>query len=294
MQTESHGQKSGKWLTMLPLSAAFFRTIWLGKRLRTRHEIHRYQQARLTRMMAAHRATIPFYRDASPERLDLWPVMDKASVLSGFPDLNRPAITRDDIQTALAQGRDHVAGYAIGQSTGTSGNRGQFVISDRERFVWLGTLLAKTLPTLLLRSHRVALAMPGMSSLYRATSRVRRVNLQFFPLADGVAAWQEAFRRFDPDVVVAPPKVLRLLAEQGVLRARHIFSGAEILDPLDRRVIEAKTGQVVREIYMATEGLFGVACPLGTLHLAEDVVHFEWEAVSESTSLRMPVITDFI
>ncbi len=49
-----------------------------------------------------------------------------------------------------------------------------------------------------------------------------------------------------------------------------------MLDPLDRAAIEAATGVTVREIYMATEGLFGVACPHGTLHLAEDVVKFEW------------------
>ena len=72
---------------------------------------------------------------------------------------------------------------------------------------------------------------------------------------------------FAPDTIVAPPKVLRRLAESGRLTARHIFSGAEVLDPLDRAVIEAATGGTVREIYMATEGLLGVSCPLGTLHL---------------------------
>ena len=51
-------------------------------------------------------------------------------------------------------------------------------------------------------------------------------------------------------------------------------SGAEVLDPIDRTVIEAATSAVrVREIYMATEGLFGASCRHGTLHLAEDAVH---------------------
>jgi putative adenylate-forming enzyme len=43
---------------------------------------------------------------------------------------------------------------------------------------------------------------------------------------------------------------------------------------------------------MATEGLFGVACTHGTLHMAEDVVAFEWEAVEGST-LKTPIVTDF-
>jgi putative adenylate-forming enzyme len=87
--------------------------------------------------------------------------------------------------------------------------------------------------------------------------------------------------------------VLRHLAERGKLPAHHIFSGAEVLDPLDRAMIEAATGQTVREIYMATEGLFGVSCPYGMLHLAEDVVHFEWEDVPGNGALRVPIVTDF-
>jgi putative adenylate-forming enzyme len=73
----------------------------------------------------------------------------------------------------------------------------------------------------------------------------------------------------------------------------HAFSGAEVLDPLDRTVIESATGRPVREIYMATEGLLGVACRHGTLHLAEDVVRFEWERVPGS-NLVAPIITDLV
>jgi phenylacetate-CoA ligase len=43
---------------------------------------------------------------------------------------------------------------------------------------------------------------------------------------------------------------------------------------------------------MATEGLFGVGCAHGTLHLAEDVVAFEWEPAGE-TGLVTPLVTDF-
>jgi putative adenylate-forming enzyme len=78
-----------------------------------------------------------------------------------------------------------------------------------------------------------------------------------------------------------------------MLHAQTIFSGAEVLDPLDRRIIEGATGRRVREIYMATEGLFGVACPHGTLHLAEDVVHFGWEQPSALSPLLSPLVTEF-
>ncbi|MFM6852564.1 MAG: hypothetical protein ACKOUM_00595, partial [Sphingopyxis sp.] len=83
------------------------------------------------------------------------------------------------------------------------------------------------------------------------------------------------------------------LAERGQLGATHIFSGAEVLDPLDRAIIQSATGQRVREIYMATEGLFGVGCQHGTLHLAQDVVHFEFARPAPSSALVSPIITDF-
>jgi putative adenylate-forming enzyme len=139
----------------------------------------------------------------------------------------------------------------------------------------------------------VALALPGLSSLYQSASSGGRIALGFFDLARGVDAWADDLVAFAPDTIVAPPKVLRWLAEAGKLGAANIFSGAEVLDPLDRAIIEDATGRTVRQIYMATEGLFGVSCPHGTLHLAEDVCHFDWERPSADSALVAPIVTDF-
>jgi putative adenylate-forming enzyme len=269
---------------------AFARTRWLQMRLRSRADVERHQNAGLTRLARDLQAHIPFYQGLDGP--GAWPVVDKAALLADFPRFNRAGIAVEEIRAALAAGTDHVRGHSVGQSTGTSGNRGFYVVSDAERFVWLGTLLAKALPDALWRRHRVALALPGLSSLYRSANSGSRIALGFFDLADGVEAWADDLARFDPDTIVAPPKVLRRLAERGQLRATTIFSGAEVLDPADRALIEAATGRRVREIYMATEGLFGVGCRFGTLHLAEDVVRFEWEAVAGS-GLRIPIVTDF-
>ncbi len=220
------------------------------------------------------------------------PIIDKATLLKDFARYNRAGITVEEVCAALASGATAVRDHAFGCSTGTSGNRGYFVISDAERFTWLGTILAKTLPNALWQRHKVALALPSLSNLYQSAGAGSRVALTFYDLAEGVDAWASRLAADAPDTIVAPPKVLRALADRGQLLARHIFSGAEVLDPLDRAVIEGATGAKVREIYMATEGLFGVACPHGTLHLAEDAVAFEWEAVGNS-ALVTPLVTDF-
>jgi putative adenylate-forming enzyme len=60
---------------------------------------------------------------------------------------------------------------------------------------------------------------------------------------------------------------------------------------LDREIVEARFGSRVREIYMATEGLFGVGCKHGVLHLAEDAVAFEFEPAPGG--LVSPLVTDF-
>jgi len=272
---------------------AFLKTRWLTANLTTRGSVLRYQKRKLDRMLAKAIPGVGFYRDLPISLWDHMPIMDKQLLLANFARLNRPGITVDQVRSALQHGEERVNGYVVGQSTGTSGNRGYYVISDRERFVWLGTILAKALPNALWSRHRVALALPGLPSLYQSAATGSRISIKLFDLSLGVDSWIERFAAFEADTVVAPPKVLRYLAEHGKLPARNIFSGAEVLDPKDREIIEAVTGQKVREIYMATEGLFGVACNHGTLHLAEDVVAFEWQPIGEGSPLVTPLVTDF-
>lgn len=270
--------------------AAYARTLALRATLRTRADVLRHQARATARLLADVRATIPFYRDA-PDAFDALPVIDKRVQQSRFAEFNRPGVTVAEIVGALASGSELVRGHYVGQSTGTTGNRGRYVISPAERYAWLGTIVAKALPDALVRRRRVALALPGFSALYRSASSGSRIRLAFFDLTLGVDAWRDAFARFAPDVLVAPAKVLRRLAEDGLLRGVAAFNGAEVLDDLDRRIVERATERPVREIYMATEGLFGVACARGTLHLAEDLVRFEWEPVPGS-ALVVPIVTD--
>jgi putative adenylate-forming enzyme len=274
-------------------ASSFFRTRWLARRVRDRAALDRYQAGRLAALQAHVGKTMDYYRPWRGQPFDVWPVIDKAELTACFAGMNLARIDATAVRTAIANGEERVRGFVVGQSTGTSGNRGYYLISDAERFVWLGTILAKTLPDALWRRHKVALALPGLSSLYRSASSGSRISLGFFDLAEGVERWADDLAAFAPDTIVAPPKVLRWLAEHGRLHTEHIFSGAEVLDPLDRAIIEAATGRTVREIYMATEGLFGVSCPLGVLHLAEDVVHFEWSRPAPDSVLQSPIVTDF-
>lgn len=281
-------------MTGLAIAAqAYTLARWRMRTLRSRAAIERYQAKRLAALGRDLRKSVPFYRSIDPDAFATWPVIDKNILSANFAALNAAGISLDRVRNALGRRETLVDGHAIGHSTGTSGNRGYFVVSQAEQFVWLGTLLAKALPDALWRRHRVALALPGFSRLYGSAEGGSRVTLGLFDLAEGVDAWADRLAAFAPDTIVAPPKVLRLLAERGALTATTIFSAAEVLDPLDEASIHAATGVPVRQIYMATEGLFGVSCAYNTLHLAEDVVHFGWEAAAPGSELVQPIVTDF-
>jgi putative adenylate-forming enzyme len=273
--------------------AAFANTRRLARRLRSRADVLRWREARLARFMRKIAPRAPFYAALHARRLEDLPVVDKAALMADFAAFNTRGVTYQQARDALDRGDDRVGGLVVGQSTGTSGNRGMFVISEAERFTWLGVILAKTLPDFPFVRHRVALALPGYSQLYASAAETSRLAIRFFDLGLGIESWRDYLRAFAPDTIVAPPKVLRALAEAGGLAPRHVFSAAEVLDPLDRQVIGAAFGAPVREIYMATEGLFGVGCPHGVLHLAEDVVAFEWAPAAGGSDLLGPIVTDF-
>jgi len=272
---------------------AFWRTQRLARRLRTRRDVEHWRAARLERFLRRAAPRVDFYAGLDARRLDELPIVDKAIVTANFARLNTKGVTLEAARAALDGGQERVQDLIVGQSTGTSGNRGVFVISEAERFTWLGVMLAKTLPDFPFVRHKVALALPGYSQLYASAAETGRLAIRFFDLALGVDGWRDALTAYAPDTLVAPPKVLRALAERGGLAPQHVFSGAEVLDPLDRQVIEAGFGARVREIYMATEGLFGVACPHGVLHLAEDAVAFEFERPPGPSDLVAPLVTDF-
>ncbi|MEM7634384.1 MAG: F390 synthetase-related protein [Pseudomonadota bacterium] len=270
--------------------ASFASTLSVSHRWRSRASFERWQQHRLHAWLQQHLHTVRFYRDL-PRQLDALPVTDKAMLMSAFEDFNQAGITAAEAWKAVDAG-DMCKGYNVGASTGTSGNQGLFVISDTERFVWLGVILAKALPEFLWRRQRVAIILPRNTSLYNSALQTGRIDLKFFDVGLGPENWTDELEEFSPTCIVAPPKILRYLAEQKTsLRPAKLFSAAETLDSNDRTIIETFFSVRLGQIYMATEGLLGVSCRHGRLHLAEDAVAFELEPVGDG--LVTPLITSF-
>lgn len=277
---------------MLATLAAYAGHRRLSGRLRTRADVEAHQARRLKVFLARDAARVRAFAGMAGRALADFPEMDKAALMADFAAYNRHGITADAVRAAIAAGGP-VQGCWPGMSTGTSGNRGLYVVSDAERARWLGVMLSKALPGFWRRRERVAVMLPQASRLYDAANESGRLALKFFALSEGVERHLRALEAFAPSVVVAPPKVLRWLAESGArLGQVSAFSGGEVLDPHDRKVIEAKFRGSLREIYMATEGLLAVSCAHGRLHAAQDTMVIEWQAGPEGSGLHTPVITD--
>lgn len=256
-----------------------------------RAEFLKHQERALNRWLRRAVPTVPAFADAPPSLAAL-PVMDKAKLMADFARYNRAGMTTDQVRTILARGEDRHRALTVGASTGTSGNQGYFVISDAERFRWLGSILAKTMADLLWRKQRVAIILPRGTGLYDSANQIQRLQLGFFDVTQGLDAMRTQLEAFDPTVIVAAPKILRAMAESAFdLCPLRVFSAAETLDPIDRPIIEAAFKVPLGQIYMATEGLLGTTCRHGRLHLAEDSVHFEFEAVGDG--LVTPLISSF-
>ena len=270
---------------------AYVRTLRLA-RLRSREAIARHHATALRRLIDDAARTTAFYAPFAGASLEDLPIVDKATQLGRFADFNTLGITVEHARAA-SEGRVCVPNVEIGISTGTSGLRGLYVISAAERFRWLGTMVAKTVPDVAIRRHRVAIVLPGPSPLYQAANESRLLRLHHFDARRGVASLAHAVKAFDPTVLLAAPKSLRGLALAGVhLNPRRVFSAGEVLDQVDARVIERAFGVAVGQVYMATEGLLGTSCRHGSLHLAEDIAAFTLEPVPGDPTLVTSLFTD--
>nr|WP_154895853.1 F390 synthetase-related protein [Paenibacillus xylanexedens] len=277
------------------------------RKWKSRKELEHWQERQILRHIGRIRVQSPFYRewwgDAEASAWRSFPIIDKTIMMQHFDQLNTVGISKNEAMTLAGESEDtrdfkpSVQGITVGLSSGTSGNRGLFLVSEREQDAWTGTVLAKLLPGGLWKPARIAFFLRANSNLYESVQR-GQLQFQYFDLLDPVHTLVERMEEYRPTVWVAPPSMLRMLADAyqaGSLTVipEKIISVAEVLDPLDRKVLERVFGQTIHQVYQCTEGFLGATCRLGTLHLNEDIVHIEKEFIDPASRRFVPIITDF-
>jgi putative adenylate-forming enzyme len=287
---------------MSMLSALQFVAAYAGaKRLdsiRSRARIERQQHKWLVSLLRDTARRSRFYGEYAARPFTDWPIIDKQIWMDRFDDINTVGARRAevlDIASRAETTRNFASswnGFTVGLSSGTSGARGLFMASPGERAQWAGTLLAKLMDRNLLRRERIALVLRAGSTLYDS---VQALRLRFV-FVDQTCPWPrivESLLHNNPTILAAPARILRLLADECVpLRPRRIISVAEVLDELDRRRIEDRYGLRVEQIYQATEGLLGISCEHGLIHLNEPFILVEPEWQDTERTRMIPIVTD--
>jgi putative adenylate-forming enzyme len=272
-----------------------------------RAAFEKWQERRIIRHLAFVRQHSPFYRGLwSDQPLSEWRqfiLLDKSMMMANFDQLNTVGISKDEAFSMAIQAessRDFapkIGNITVGLSSGTSGNRGLFLVSQQEQAQWAGTIMAKVLPRSLLQSEHIAFFLRANSNLYESVQR-GRLKFSYYDLLVPLDQHITKLNLTQPTLLIAPPSVLRLLAEAAKhneldIHPRKIISVAEVLDPLDRKRIEAAFQQTVHQIYQCTEGFLASSCRYGTLHLNEEYAHIDKEYLDEALRKFVPIITDF-
>ena len=282
----------------------FIRARYL-RHFRTRKALRSYQKQRVLRKLAYLKEHSLYFKGISVHSFEDFrklPLMNKEFMMEHFNALNCVGIDRDEALSLAIDGEkqrefsEKLGGISVGLSSGTSGARGLFLVSDRERALWAGTVLAKFLPKGKLFGHRIAFFLRADNNLYE-TIDSRLIRFRYFDLLRDMGENLSELAAYRPTLLVAPPSVLLGIAramERGELRINpeKVISVAEVLRAEDAAYLKVQFGlSVIHQAYQCTEGFLGYVCECGNFHLNEELVLIEREYLDAHRFV--PIVTDF-
>jgi len=248
-------------------------------------------------------AVSPFYADLvkQNEPLENYPIMSKQTFMEHFDVINTHGIKKEiAFETALKAelSRDFspmLENVTVGLSSGTSGNRGIFLVSEKERAQWVAYVLDRVIG-FSLKKRSVAFFLRANSNLYDSV-KSKVLKFEFFDLLDDLQTHVSRLNSLQPTFLVAQPSMLLDLAkeiEKGMItiQPKKIISVAEVLYPEDKAYLEKIFGQLIHQVYQCTEGFLASTCSEGVLHFHEDYLIIEKKYLDETNTRFHPIITD--
>ncbi len=246
-----------------------------------------------------------YYADLANKGADLsqYPIIDKSVFMAEFDRINTCGLKKDHamkVAVEAEQSRDFspvINGVTVGLSSGTSGNKGIFLASEKERARWVGAVLDRVIG-FELRKRKVAFFLRANSNLYESVNS-SILDFNFFDLMTPMPENVARLNQLKPHILVGQPSVLLHLAkaiENGelTLNAEKIISVAEVLEPQDKEYLEKVMGQTIHQVYQCTEGFLAFTCEHGTLHFNEDFLIIEKQYIDENKERFHPIITDTV
>lgn len=297
-------------LDLIRLVASFAAAKWSRHRT-TREGLKRHQALRIHSFLGKTSNLFPKMQGSGRSQLTHFPIMDKNIFLKNFDAYNRHGLSLEEAQSFALQSEkerrfsENFKGLTVGLSSGTSGRRGVFLASPRERTLWAGILLARMLRprharqilNFLKPPLQIAFFLRSDSQLYQTLS-TKRIRFVYYDLLTDLQSQIERLDQQMPDILVAPASVLVELANlkrdnKLLIAPTQVISVAETLEPDDNAALSRTFDVSIDQIYQATEGFLGYTCACGRLHLNEAFVHFEKEWLDKEHKRFIPIITDF-
>ena len=164
----------------------FIEVRWIRK-FRNREDIEKYQDKMIKEQLEFMKNNSPYYKNINTDKIDEIDIVDKKTMMDNFERMNTLGLDKDEA-LKIAIESEHTRdfskkydGISVGLSSGTSGHRGLFVLSDKETMQWAGAILAKLLPEYNLIGHRIAFFLRADNNLYEAINSVF-IKFKFFDL----------------------------------------------------------------------------------------------------------------
>jgi putative adenylate-forming enzyme len=257
----------------------------------------------LWQRLAPTLAATPALQAYAGRNLDEIPIVTPADLRADYGRWNSLGLSHDQLHAAASNNEAGGSGAVLpgvtcGYSTGTSGQRGIFVVSERERGDYIGQSLARLLPLrALLSRQRIALVLRASNDLYTDVSKNSRIDFAHFPLTLEDAALVAQLAGFQPTILIAPTHKLVTLARAAMAQRfdpsslTHCFYGSEPMGAAECAAISAALGVRPKPIYQATEGFLAGACRFNRLHLNDHSLIIEKHPIA-GTNCWQPIVTD--
>ena len=273
------------------------------RRFKNRESLLKYQDKMIKKQLEFLKNNSPYYKNINVDKLDEIEIIDKKIMMDSFNKMNTLELDKDEALN-IAIESEHTRdfskkydGISVGLSSGTSGHRGLFVLSDKETMQWAGAILAKLLPKHDLFGHKVAFFLRADNNLYE-TINSSFIKFKFFDLLKSMEENIKDLEEYNPTILVAPASVLKEIGKEKLskkidkINPKKIISVAEVLTEKDEKFIkEAFNKKIIHQVYQCTEGFLAYTCECGNLHINEDIVRVQKEKIDEERFI--PIITDF-
>lgn len=211
------------------------------------------------------------------------PIVNKKIMMDNLTAYNTLGLNKDDLihfALKVEKTRDFTTrfnGINIGMSSGTSGNKG-IIITTKKEENYIKAMYASRLVLPIGEKLNCAFILRVSTPAFnynQSGNKLTYIN-QLQPIEKII----EQLEKLNPNVVSAPPSLLKILAAELIkgrlkISPKLLYSYAEVLYPEVKEYLEKKFKCKVHEIYQGSEGCYAITCRHGNLHINEDMIFFE-------------------